>query len=578
VKQRAFENGSSKLLRGDLDNILLMALRKDPVRRYSSVEQFSEDLRRHLEGLPVIARPDTLTYRTGKFIQRHRAATIGAGLVAVTLLGGICTTAYQAREANRERALAERRFSEVRQLANSVVFKYHDAIQTLPGSTKVREMLVKDALTYLDNLSSESSADRGLQRELALAYLKVADVQGKIYDANLGDMAGALSSYRKAIALFEALAQNTSDIQAQIDLRNAYQALALTFGHSGDPQAREFIEKAIRLSEDLGNRFPDDPEHQLMLARGYILKVDSSALPVSERFATYAKALAIVERLVQQQPANTEALKSLAIIHQRLGDQSFRAAKATVIKDPAEASKLFQQAADNHRLSGLAVDRLLKLEPKNNVYLRLEAIAANNLGEALLETGDTKTGVASIGGALSYFETNARTDPANLNAQYELALSLKTYMRALLRNGQVTEAKQQYVKVASITEQLIKRDSKNREYIGAAVDLREETGDLMLSLRNFPEALAQYQLARLYMEKIIELAPHNRPGLIARSDEKLGDYHAALAASSNRLKARTYWIEARRLYQSALDATKETSTGDELSEKIANCDKALASF
>src|SRR4029077_4830749 len=60
-----------KSLRGDLDNIVLMAMRKEPSRRYSSVGQFSADIQRHLEGLPVIARKDTVAYRTSKFVKRH---------------------------------------------------------------------------------------------------------------------------------------------------------------------------------------------------------------------------------------------------------------------------------------------------------------------------------------------------------------------------------------------------------------------------------------------------------------------------------------------------------------------------
>ena len=90
---------NSKQLRGDLDNILLMALRKDPDRRYGSVEQFSEDIRRHLEGLPVIARADTLRYRTSKFISRHRAASI-ASLVSLTLITGIGATGTRVANVN----------------------------------------------------------------------------------------------------------------------------------------------------------------------------------------------------------------------------------------------------------------------------------------------------------------------------------------------------------------------------------------------------------------------------------------------------------------------------------------------
>ena len=77
-----------KRLRGDLDNILLMALRKDPKKRYASVELFSEDIRRHLVRLPVTARGDSLLYRTNKFIHRSRVGVVpmGISLVVVALL------------------------------------------------------------------------------------------------------------------------------------------------------------------------------------------------------------------------------------------------------------------------------------------------------------------------------------------------------------------------------------------------------------------------------------------------------------------------------------------------------------
>src|SRR5437762_13550043 len=92
--QSAIQN--SKLLRGDLDNIVLMALRKETERRYQSVEQFSEDIRRHLEALPVRARKETLAYRSAKFVRRNSAATAAAALVFLALLGGIIATTWEA--------------------------------------------------------------------------------------------------------------------------------------------------------------------------------------------------------------------------------------------------------------------------------------------------------------------------------------------------------------------------------------------------------------------------------------------------------------------------------------------------
>ena len=95
-------------VRGDLDNIVLMALRKDPTRRYASAQQFAQDVERYLSGLPVAARPDTVAYRARKFVARHRASVIAVALLAFSLVGGLGAALWQAREARTALAQAER--------------------------------------------------------------------------------------------------------------------------------------------------------------------------------------------------------------------------------------------------------------------------------------------------------------------------------------------------------------------------------------------------------------------------------------------------------------------------------------
>src|SRR5690606_14761070 len=98
------------------------------------------------------------------------AAVAAAALVLLSLVAGIVGTVWQAREARRERAIAERRFDDVRALANSALFDLHDAIRDLPGSTPARQLLVSNALTYLDRLSRDAGDRPDLKRELAAAY------------------------------------------------------------------------------------------------------------------------------------------------------------------------------------------------------------------------------------------------------------------------------------------------------------------------------------------------------------------------------------------------------------------------
>ena len=95
-----------KSLRGDLDNIVLMAMRKEPQRRYASVGQFSEDVRRYREGLPLVAHKDTVSYRLTKFIQRNKIGVAAAAVIALTLLGGIIATAWQAKRATEQARIA----------------------------------------------------------------------------------------------------------------------------------------------------------------------------------------------------------------------------------------------------------------------------------------------------------------------------------------------------------------------------------------------------------------------------------------------------------------------------------------
>ncbi|PYS56886.1 MAG: hypothetical protein DMF74_27470 [Acidobacteria bacterium] len=236
-------------LRGDLDNIVLTALRKDPQRRYASVQQFSEDIRRHLKGLPVIARADTFGYRATKFIRRNRISVAAAAMVLITLVGGIIAV-------NQQRRRAERRFNDVRKLAHSVVFDYHDAIADLPGSTPARQRMVKDALEYLDSLANEASGDRTLQRELATAYRKIGDVQGNSNMANLGDTSGALASYRKSLAIRRLLAQSDpANTEIQIELAESYERIGDVLRTSGDvSEADHNYQQAINLLETTDNR------------------------------------------------------------------------------------------------------------------------------------------------------------------------------------------------------------------------------------------------------------------------------------------------------------------------------------
>ena len=243
----AAERSVARQLAGDLDNILLRALEPEPARRYESAAQFGEDLRRYLDHEPLRAHAQTWTYRTMKFVRRHRAPMIAAACITLAVLAGLGVSLYQARIANE-------RSQQIRALASKLVFDLHDAVESLPGSTRARQMIVETGVQYLDSLVESARGDAGAEKELAKAYRQLGDVRGNEGSANLGDLPAALADYQKAMPLLEsAIRRLPGDIEAraeQIVLRNRIASIQASGGKL--PDAVRTYEEAIHLGSLAG--------------------------------------------------------------------------------------------------------------------------------------------------------------------------------------------------------------------------------------------------------------------------------------------------------------------------------------
>ncbi|MGH9830180.1 MAG: hypothetical protein ACREDR_43775, partial [Blastocatellia bacterium] len=310
-------------LSGDLDNIIMMAMRKEPSRRYASVEQFSEDIRRYLDGLPVIARKDTVGYRVGKFVRRHRAGVAGAALVMALLVGSLIAVAREAHIASVQRRNAERRFDDVRQLADSYMFEFNDAIKDLPGATPARELLVERALQYLDKLAGESADNQGLSRDLATAYQKVGDIQGRPGFPNLGDTAGALASYKKALTIRETLvARDPSNTGLKSDLEVSYERMGDVLRMTGDTGGSlETYQKGLALIEE-AKPGGASTEAAAAVASLHDRIGDALALQgkLSEGLENQKASLSLREGLLAHDPENAELHRSIMISYIKVGD------------------------------------------------------------------------------------------------------------------------------------------------------------------------------------------------------------------------------------------------------------------
>ncbi|MCX6623851.1 MAG: protein kinase [Acidobacteria bacterium] len=378
-------------LRGDLDTILLTALRKDPAQRYHSVEQFSDDLRRYLEGLPVRARPRSAAYIARKFVRRHGVGVAVAALVFFSLLGGIIASMWQAGRADQQRQLAEhnrlaaehertraqeqtrlaeqsaqlaveqwrraerekraadsehldaeRRFQLVRQLAGKFLFDIEDSISQLPGGTGARKLVVKTALEYFDTLAREKLHDDPLRIELAQGYKKLGQVQGNPFGPNLGDTSGAAESYGKSCRLLEeVLARNPSNVAVGAELAESYSSLALVISHLGNSaQAQVNIDKALTLINGLRRRGPDDVSLKSLAVEitssGAVLFLGNGRL--NDALQANQEAIRLSEELLKQNPSDRE------IRHRLAGAYSSRGRILTSLEDLNGALAVLQKA------------------------------------------------------------------------------------------------------------------------------------------------------------------------------------------------------------------------------------------
>ena len=166
---------------------------------------------------------------------------------------------------------AERRFNDVRALADSLVFDVNDAIKDLPGSTSARELVVSKALTYLDILAQEANGDLSLQRKNTTAYERVGEVQGSSDNSNLGNTAGALASLKKAAAIREAIAASGHNSPESLsNVANVYEMLGIMLSESGHYLgALEYAQKTLSDLRQQLSAARQTPEGEEGLAGAY---------------------------------------------------------------------------------------------------------------------------------------------------------------------------------------------------------------------------------------------------------------------------------------------------------------------
>jgi non-specific serine/threonine protein kinase/serine/threonine-protein kinase len=560
-------------LSGDLDNIILMAIRKEPERRYGSVAELSEEIRRHLEGRPVRARKDTFSYRASKFIQRNRAGVIAASLVVLILIAGIVATSWLAMVARNERARAEKRFNEVRQLANSFMFEVHDAIENLSGSTPARELLVRRAVEYLDSLASEAGDDLDLQRELATAYQKVGDVQGNPYSPNLGDSEGALASYRKSLAIRERLAETETDnSEDQSALSSSLSRVADVLWAKGDaPAALEIYRKGLAIDERLASGSSDKTvRRNLWVAYRRVAYVQAQTGDLKGAIETFHKSREIIEELAASDPTDPQMLKDMSANYTSFGEALGETG------DLAGALEYFRKA--------LAIDEQLAAADPTNAQAREDVgVSYANLGDVLKRMRDIDGALASFRKSLDIFEASSKADPTNAKAARNMAVESRNVGEMLAEKGDIASALASFREALAVIDKLVAADPQNMLLSTEQAANLVHIGLALAKTGNSASAVESANRAVAIAEQVSNANPENTElrAFLAYNFAMKGRVYSTIAGDRA-----AYWQQARDWLARSSDILAElknrgawssASFGDldQLAREIAVCESNI---
>ena len=572
----------ARRLRGDLDNIVMMAMRTETARRYRSVEQFSEDIRRHLVGRPVVARADTLSYRGSKFVRRNKVAISAAFLVLLSLIGGMIATAWQARRATvqeqrarAEQARAERRFNDVRKLANRVLFEYHDAIKTLPGATKARELLVRDALEYLDSLAGEAAGDPALQRELAEAYEKVGNVRG-----TLGDMAGGLESHTKALTIREALvAANPSDPQARRNLAGSHKMVGRRLLDTrATRDGAEHLQKSRALYGELAGEQPANDDLQLALADtcnrlATALRLQGDLAGALEQCRA---AVAICETLVANQPQDLRRRQVLWMAYDGI---------ANVLSLQGDLTGAIAINA-----KGLALGEALLAEDSLNTENRRLVVQNYKSGGFYQRQTDPRGALEYVRKAATLEEEAVAVDPANATARNDLGITQKLIAEMLANLKENVEALSHFSKARDIFAKIAADAPADLASRFRVATCGAGIGAMQARVGELEPALKECRRSRDLLREISEdPANTQHRSLRAEAHQYLGYAYEAVAAvpQASAPERVRHMTAARDMFRESLNVLEDLrsrgaldpATADwakELAGEVAKCEAALA--
>ncbi len=473
-------------LAGDIDNIVLKALEKEPERRYGSVEALADDIRRYLRGQPVRAHKASALYVLGKFVRRNGLA-VGAGATAVLALAvGLGAALWQAREARLARDEAQLHLKDLRAITRELVGKFADAVTYIPGGMKIKEDLLNQTVKSLDRLAQSSDRDPGLMTEVVASYARLAELQGNDQGLALDKPDAAKTNADKAIALADqVLAGNRGEWRLASWAARAHDIRAKLLRAQGKAaEGLKEIDAAAAVLElaDLGKAdamgrisIPSEAAG-LLIMRGQLTGqlVIKKQAPLADAMVALDRAAALMTPLLDQR-ALLEGLD----------------ASEGRPEDPKAYAQILTNLGVIHGA-------------KAKIYHGLE-----EWDKAVLESVE----------AVRYDKAAVAYDPLPTVWKDTLAIELNNLSLGLIHLQRFPEALAASEESRATAEVLIQQDGPKSRWVGMLPQLAVQRGRALAGVGRHAEALSAYEEGTAYWNAVLKAQPNEMAK--ANAEQKL---------------------------------------------------------
>lgn len=547
-------------LRGDQETVIATALEKDPARRYPSAAALADDLRRALRDEPITARPATTLYQLRKFARRRKGPVIAASVVVVALVVSSVVSVAFAFNAQRQRALAEQRLTDVRTLANTMLFDLHDLIEPLPGAIEARRQLVRTGLEYLDRMAQDAGDKAELLEELAEAYFRIGDIQGNPSRANLGDPEAAIASYQRSIELRERLARANPSEASTIALARTQLAIGETL--TSTPRAGESVTSTRRCLDTLEGLESPEADHVRVMAEQRLGTAMLNMGRADDAIDHFQRALDASERLAAN--GDPALVRRLTIGLNGMGLTLARLDRAEDALPYLERSLELRTAA---------VER----DPQSVRAQRDLALVRHRLGDIKGDLGEKGAAVEIYAKARDTLAAIAKADTNDARAHFDWSVAEEKLANALLEVDRIAEARQGYAASRDLRTSLTEANPSNQLYRMASAIAIERVSECS-------RQLGEHEPARDGYLQAIEIA---RDGLADDPNDvrlwtvlgisQIGMGQSYLdAAHADKAAARRWLIDARASLQDmatrGVTPTRSTLNLGAIDELLARCE------